>query len=123
MFISSAFAQDAAVTAATTVPAAPPVWYNLFPLIGLLAIFYLLVIRPQSKRMREHADLVKALKPGDKVITGGGLFGKIVKIGDDDMTIEIAPGINVKAQKHTVAAIQDEPKPANDTKADTKQVK
>ncbi len=110
MFISSAFAQEAAAAA----PNSPSLITSMLPLIIIFALFYLLVIRPQSKRIKEHAQLVSSLKPGDKVVTGGGLFGTIVQVTDTDMTIEIAPGVNVKAQKHTITALQETAKPAND---------
>jgi preprotein translocase subunit YajC len=112
MFISAAFAQDAVAAA----PESPSLLMSMLPLVIIFVLFYLLVIRPQSKRIKEHAQLVNSLKAGDKVITGGGLFGTIVKVSDTDMTIEIAPGVNVKAQKHTVTAMQEIAVPANDIK-------
>jgi preprotein translocase subunit YajC len=106
MFISPAFAQDAA---AATTSSGPSTLMTMLPLLIIFVLFYLLVIRPQSKRMREHGELLKQLKAGDKVVTGGGLYGKIISVDDKDMTIEIAPGVNVKAQKHTVSALQETP--------------
>lgn len=103
MFISPAFAQAAANTA----EAAPSTWMSLLPLVVIFALFYILIIRPQSKRIREHNELVAALKPGDKVVTGGGLYATVVKLGDTDITVEIAPGVHVTAQKFTVTALVD----------------
>ena len=113
MFISPAFAQEAAATAAEQ----PSMFVSMLPLVIIFVLFYLLVIRPQSKRIKAHGEMLGGLKAGDKVVTGGGLFGTIVNVGDTDMTIEIAPGVNVKAQKHTISAMQEAPKPANDVKA------
>jgi len=112
MFISQAFAQEAATVAANE----PSVLTSMLPLIVIFALFYILVIRPQSKRMKAHAQLLQALKAGDKVVTGGGLHGKIVSVGDKDMVIEIAPGVNVIAQKHTISALQEEAVPVVETK-------
>lgn len=118
-FITSAFAQDTAAAAQQS----PSMLTSILPLVVIFALFYLLVIRPQSKRMKAHAELLQALKAGDKVITGGGLYGKIIAVGDTDMTIEIAPGVNVKAQKHTISALQEDVAVKTETKKDIKAVK
>lgn len=110
MFISPAFAEAAAATP----PEGPSMLMSALPLIIIFVLFYVLVLRPQSKRIREHADLLQALKAGDKVVTGGGLYATVVKIEGGDITVEIAPGVQVKAQKHTITALQ-ELQAANDT--------
>ena len=115
-FITSAFAQDTVAAAQQS----PSMLTSILPLVVIFALFYLLVIRPQSKRMKAHAELLQALKAGDKVITGGGLYGKIIAVGDTDMTIEIAPGVNVKAQKHTISALQEDVAVKTEIKKDTK---
>lgn len=113
MFISQAWAQDA--VAAAPVAASSP-WMSILPLIVIFMLFYLLIIRPQSKRIKEHGEMLQTLKTGDKVITGGGIFATVVKVSDHDVTLEIASGVHVKAQKHTITALQDAiVKPANDT--------
>lgn len=120
MFISQAWA-DAATTATTTATAAaqnaPSSWMSLLPLAVIFVLFYLLIIRPQSKRIKEHQALLQGLKAGDKVVTGGGIFATVVKVSDTDVTVEIASGVQVKAQKHTITSLQELPFPANDTKA------
>ena len=68
-------------------------------------IFWFLIIRPQMKRHREHQDKIGGLKKGDKVLTGGGLVGRIVKLDDQYADIEIAQGVRVKAVKSTIADI------------------
>lgn len=115
MFISAAMASDLAAAA----PQQPSIFASMIPLVIIFVLFYVLVLRPQSKRIRAHADLLKALNKGDKVITGGGLFGTIVSVQDDHFVVEIASGVHVRAQKHTISALQqqDDVVAANDTKA------
>ncbi len=109
MFITPAWADTAAATAQTG-----STWMSLLPLAIIFVFFYLLVLRPQSKKIREHQEMLMAMKPGDKVVTAGGLFATVVKVSDKDVTLEIAPGVHVKAQKHTVSGLQEMLIPAND---------
>ena len=69
---------------------APPFWVNLVPLILMGVIFYFLLIRPQSKKAKEHAELLKVLKPGDKILTSGGVVGVVVTLKDKTVTIRSA---------------------------------
>ena len=78
---------------------------GLLPLVLIFAVFYFFLIRPQMKQAREHKQMVEALAKGDEVVTGGGLLGKITRIGDNFIIVEIAPNIEVKVQKHSVTAI------------------
>jgi len=84
---------------------------SLIPLILIMVIFWVLLIRPQQKRMKEHAAIIKALKKGDKVITGGGIYGRITSVKDDVVMIEIADGVIIKAKQDTVGGLQESPKP------------
>lgn len=114
MLISTAWADAAATTAA--IPEQGSFLVSMLPLLVIFAFFYLLVIRPQSKKIREHQALLQGLKIGDKVVTAGGIFATVVKVSDNDVTLEIASGVHVKAQKHTITSLQDSiPAPANDT--------
>ncbi|TVP54150.1 MAG: preprotein translocase subunit YajC [Halomonadaceae bacterium] len=70
---------------------------------GFILIFYFLIWRPQSKRAKEHKALVSGLDKGDEVVTGGGLAGRIVRLQDDFMVIEIADNVEVKVQRQAVA--------------------
>ncbi|HKI69570.1 MAG TPA: preprotein translocase subunit YajC [Verrucomicrobiae bacterium] len=70
--------------------AAPPVWTSLVPLVLLVVVFYFALIRPQQKRAREQADLVKNLRPGDKVVTSSGIVGVVVTIKEKTMTLRSA---------------------------------
>jgi preprotein translocase subunit YajC len=70
----------------------------------LLGVFYLFFIRPQSKRQKEHRNMVQALTKGDEVITSGGLVGKIVNTTDDFIVLEIAEGVEVKIQRMAISS-------------------
>lgn len=75
----------------------------LLPLFFL--VFYFLLIRPQQKKMREHADLVSSVEPGDDVLTNGGLYGTIVAIDGQVMELEIADGVVVRIQRGAIAEL------------------
>ena len=109
MFISPAWADTAAAA-----PQTGSTWMSLLPLVIIFVFFYLLVLRPQGKKIREHQSMLMALKQGDKVVTAGGIYATVVKVSDAEVTLEIASGVHVKAQKHTVSSMQEMPKPAND---------
>ena len=74
-------------------------------LILLFVVFYFLLIRPQMKRAKEHKKMVGSLAKGDEVVTNGGMLGKITKMGDDFITVEIAEGLEVNVQKQAVSAL------------------
>lgn len=76
----------------------------LFPII-LIVAFYFLLIRPQTKRAKEHKRMVDALKKGDEVVTGGGLLGRITEVGENFVQLEIAEGVQVKVQKPAVGSL------------------
>lgn len=78
---------------------------SFLPLIILFAIFYFLLIRPQTKRAKEHKTMVDALSKGDEVILGGGIAGKITEKGENFITVEVAEGVNVKAQRTSVQSV------------------
>jgi preprotein translocase subunit YajC len=69
---------------------AMPLWANLFPLVLLIVVFYFALIRPQQKKAKEHADLLKTVKPGDKVVTSGGIIGIVVGVKDKSLSIRSA---------------------------------
>jgi len=82
----------------------------------LFVIFYFLMIRPQQKRAKAHRDKIEAVKRGDQVVTGGGLVGKVTKVEDAHIEIEIATGVKVKAVRSTLTDVltPSSAKPAND---------
>lgn len=84
---------------------APPGWIQWLPIIGMIAIFWFLIIRPQMRRQKEHQQKVAGLKKGDKIVTAGGLVGKIVKVDDNYADIELAQGVRVKAVKSTIGDV------------------
>jgi preprotein translocase subunit YajC len=96
--IPSAFAQAAG-------GAQPNAFMQLLPLVLIFVVFYFLLIRPQAKRAKEHKAMVAALAVGDEVVTAGGMLAKVLETGDQFLTVEIAEGVRVKVQRHTVTAV------------------
>lgn len=78
---------------------------TFLPLLLMLVVLYFLMIRPQQKRAKEHREMVAALKKGDEVVTNGGLGGKVVKVGEAYLTLQIADNVDVNVQKQAVAAL------------------
>ena len=79
--------------------------FSFIMLIALFAVFYFVLIRPQSKRQKEHKAMVASLSKGDEVVTNGGLLGKITNVGDAFVTVEVADGMEVRVQRMSVAAL------------------
>ena len=77
---------------------------DIFILVAFALIFYFILWRPQSKRAKEHRELVAGLNKGDEVLTNGGLVGKVTKVDDQFMVIEVADGIELKVQRQAVTA-------------------
>ena len=80
-------------------------WTGLLPIVLMFVLLYFLMIRPQMKRAKEHKAMSEALQKGDEVITAGGVVGKISKVGDTFLSIEIAPGTEVQVQKSAVQTL------------------
>ena len=78
---------------------------SLLPLVLIFVVFYFLLIRPQTKRQKEHREMVAALKTGDEVATAGGLLGKITAVKDNFVQVEVADNVVVTVQKHTIASV------------------
>jgi preprotein translocase subunit YajC len=76
---------------------------SFLPLIFIFVVFYFLLIRPQSKKAKEHKQMVAALAKGDEVVTNGGMLGKLTKVGDNFVELEVAEGIRIKIQRQAVA--------------------
>ena len=79
---------------------------GMIPLVFMFAIFYFLLIRPQQKKAKEHRALLESLKKGDLVVTAGGMHGKVTSLDDQVVTLEIAPGVNVKINKGFIASVK-----------------
>ena len=87
---------------------------QFLPLILIFAIMYFLLIRPQQKKVKEHAAMVNALRRGDKVVTQGGLIGKVTKVKEDnEIEVEIAEGVRVQVVKSTIATVVSKTEPAS----------
>jgi preprotein translocase subunit YajC len=95
-FISNAYAQSIGDSGSLT---------SLLPLVLIFVVFYFLLIRPQSKRQKEHKELVASLQPGDEATTAGGLLGKVTDVKENFVKIEIASNVVVTVQKHTISAV------------------
>lgn len=83
--------------------AAPDALVQMLPLVMILAVFYFLLIRPQQQKAKEHEDFVKGLKKGELVVTSSGLFGRIVDLKDNEVTLEIAPNVKVRYERSKIA--------------------
>jgi len=83
----------------------PSPFSMLLPLLGMLAIFYFLLIRPQQKRQKETQKMINALKKGDKVITASGLIGSVVGLRDDVVVVKIADNVKVEMLKNAITAV------------------
>ena len=96
MFISEAFAQTAGGAGAGGA------FQAFLPLILIFVVFYFLLIRPQQKKMKQHREMLDAIRRGDKVVTGGGIMGTVTKVDSDtEVTVEIAKDVKVKVQRST----------------------
>jgi preprotein translocase subunit YajC len=85
-------------------PAAPSTTFNLLFIGGMFVLFYLILWRPQSKRAKEHKELIVSISKGDEVMTSGGILGKVSAVTDEYMAMQIADGVVIKVQKSSVAA-------------------
>jgi len=96
-FISDAMAQDAA--------AGDPGVANLVFMVVLFAVFYFLLLRPQMKRAKEHKKMTEALSKNDEIVTNGGIAGKVKKVDDSFIKLQIAEGVEVQVQRNAVASV------------------
>lgn len=90
---------------AGTAPQTADAGFTIIMLTILFVVFYFLLIRPQTKRVKEHKQMVDSLAKGDEVVTNGGVLGKITNLGDNFIVLEIAPNTEVKVQRQSVAAV------------------
>lgn len=116
--MSSSFLLTAAAAApGAAQPGGASFLIGILPWVLIFLIFYLLMIRPQQKRVKEHQASIAAIKKGDEVITGGGIRGKVTRVIDDnEAEVEIAQGIKVRVVKGTISQVvtPQSAKPAND---------
>ncbi len=97
MIISSAFAQAA--------PSGDPGYIGLLPIVLMFVLLYFLMIRPQMKRAKEQKAMIEALQKGDEVITAGGVLGRITRLSDAYISLEIAPNTEISVQKAAVQVL------------------
>lgn len=98
MFISNAYAEGAAAAQGGGI-------MDFLPLIALVAVFYFLILRPQSKRAKEHKAMIEAIQRGDEVVTAGGEVGSISKVYEQYVGVEIAENVVVTVQKSTIQSV------------------
>jgi preprotein translocase subunit YajC len=78
---------------------------QMVPIVAVIAVFWFLVIRPQSQKAKEHSKMLKELKRNDEVVTTGGVIGRIVELGDAVVTLEVAPNVRIRVERPQVANI------------------
>ena len=111
MFISPAYAQAAGGGGESGL-------ITLMPIVLIFVVFYFLLIRPQQKKMKQHKEMVQAVRRGDKVITGGGLIGTVAKVVDDnEVQVDLAENVRVKVLRHTIQDVVSKTEPAQGEKA------
>ena len=110
MFVAPAYAQAAAGGGGSGFEA-------FLPLILIFGVFYVLLIRPQQKKMKEHKVTLSAIRRGDKVVTGGGIVGTVTKVIDDlEITVEIADGVKVRVQRGLISTVLSKTEPVKGDK-------
>jgi preprotein translocase subunit YajC len=104
VFISSAYAQTAPAAAAGG-DSMQSSLMSLLPLVLMFVVLYFVMIRPQMKKQKEHRSMVDALAKGDEVATAGGLIGRVTRLGDNYLGVEIAQGVEVQVQRTAVVQV------------------
>ncbi len=103
MFISSAIAQTAPAAAAGGDMMSSLM--SMLPLVLMFVVLYFVMIRPQMKKQKEHRAMIDALAKGDEVVTSGGLLGKVTKLGDAHMSLEVANNVEIQLQRSAVVQV------------------
>jgi preprotein translocase subunit YajC len=107
MFVSPAFAQ------AGTEAAGPGALEAFLPIILIFVVFYFLLIRPQQKKMKQHKEMLAAIRRGDRIVTGGGIVGTVIKVIDDnEVQAEIAEGVRVRVHRQLISSVLAKTEPA-----------
>jgi preprotein translocase subunit YajC len=111
MFISQALAQEAGNAAG------PGALGAFLPIILIFVVFYFLLIRPQQKKMKQHKEMLAAIRRGDRIVTGGGIVGNVTKVIDDnEVQVEIAEGVRVRVHRGLISTVLAKSQPTGDTK-------
>lgn len=85
--------------------AEPPAYLQFLPLVAMAGIFYFLILRPQMRRQKEQQAKIGSLKKGDQVVTGGGLIGKVIKVDEQTVDLELGPNVRVRAVRATLGDV------------------
>jgi preprotein translocase subunit YajC len=101
VFITNAYAQAAPAAASS----GTDTLFSLLPLVLMFVVLYFIMIRPQMKRQKEHKAMLDALAKGDEVVVGGGVIGRISKLGDSMVHVEVAEGVEIQVQRPSVVQV------------------
>lgn len=96
---------DLLAAAGAGAPSGAAMWMNIVPIIGMIAIFWFLIINPQMKKQKQHQAKIASVKKGDQVVTAGGLVGKVMKVDDTFVELDLGTNVRVKAIKATLGDI------------------
>ena len=102
MFISSAFAQTAPAAAGGDMQST---LMNMLPILVMFGVLYLVMIRPQMKKQKEHKTMIESIVKGDEVVTAGGFLGRVSKLGEAFISVELATGVEVQMQRSAVVQV------------------
>ena len=103
MFITSAYAQSAA--------GGGSLLDMIFPLVMVFAIMYFMILRPQQKRQKEHKAMLEAVRRGDTVVTQGGLIGRVAKVGEDELEVDLGKDMRVSVVKSMIISVRSKSEP------------
>jgi len=93
--------------------------FSLLPLILIFVVFWFLLIRPQQKKMKQHREMIAAIRRGDRILTSGGIFGTVTKVlGESELQVEIADGVRVRIARGTVSEVLAKTEPAKRSAAE-----
>jgi preprotein translocase subunit YajC len=105
VFISSAFAQTAPAAAAASGGDMMTTLTGMLPLVLMFVVLYFVMIRPQMKKQKEHRAMIDALVKGDEVVTAGGMLGKVTRLGDAYVNLEVSSGVEVQLQRSAIVQV------------------
>lgn len=108
MFITPAYAQSAA--------GGGDFFLQIMPFLLIFVIMYFLIIRPQQRRLKEHREMVASVRRGDTVVTAGGLIGKVSKVDEGEIQVEVAQGVKLKVVRSTISEVRSKNEPVGDKK-------
>ncbi len=108
MLITPAYAQGASGSG--------DFFIQIMPFLLIFVIMYFLIIRPQQKRLKDHREMVAAVRRGDKVVTGGGPIGKVTKVDENELQVELAQGMKVKVVRSTITEVRSKTQPVDGKK-------